>query len=62
MVNVRVRNCKECTHSTNSAIEHNDPFTSSPSNVYWWCKMTGNYIYDPYEIEALCPLKFVTEY
>lgn len=62
MVNVRVRNCKECPHSTNNAIEHNCPFTPTPSNIYWWCKVTGRDIVDPYEIEGSCPLRFVTEH
>ena len=40
-VTVEVRACEDCPHATNSAREHNDPFTSEPYPVRWFCNRSG---------------------
>ena len=54
-----VESCRKCPNVTNSAREHDDPFTSSPSRVVWWCKEKNGpeYIADENEIDTQCPLK-----
>ena len=57
---IDVESCRECPHSTNNAREHDDPFTSGPAHIYWWCEIPDNkgnriYIKDSYVIDKNCP-------
>ena len=60
-ISMDVDSCRECPHSTNNRIEHDDPFTSGPSHVYWWCEIPHKgdrlYIEDSYIIDPNCPHK-----
>ncbi len=61
-ITMSVPNCRECPHSTNNAREHNDPFTSAPLNVYWWCRHPARpahnrHINDANKIDPNCPAK-----
>lgn len=60
IVSLKIQNCRECPHSTNSAKLHDDPFTSGPSTITWFCqagKKPSSVIVDSYEIDKDCPLK-----
>lgn len=58
-----VKKCRECPFATNSAKEHDDPFTSSPINTNWWCthkngprEMGGNFTFiDEEVVHKKCP-------
>lgn len=59
---LEVRSCRKCPHSSNNAQEHNDPFTSTPLNIYWYCNQGKNTretvdIIDASEIAKNCPLR-----
>lgn len=63
VIELRISSCARCPHSSNNAQEHNDPFTSSPSVIYWYCNQ-GEHTRDtvninkPYlEIAKNCPLR-----
>ena len=61
-VKLEVKSCRECPHASNSAKEHNDPFSSTPLNVYWYCNQGTNTretvnITNSYEIAKNCPLR-----
>jgi len=59
-VAITIEKCYDCPHATNSAKMHDDPFTSTPLNVYWYCcKENGEMkdIENPYTIPEWCPLK-----
>jgi hypothetical protein len=50
--------CRECDHVTNSAREHNDPFTAQPLHTRWWCTHQMNkrkIISNPNIIDDSCP-------
>lgn len=58
-----ITRCYDCPYATNSARLHNDPFTSSPVNIYWYCtkKVDGfgdfMIIDDAYNgVDKNCPL------
>ena len=58
----KVDMCRACPHVSNSSQEHDDPFSSPSSKVYWYCnegKHTRNdvYISSSFEISKDCPLK-----
>lgn len=59
---LEVRNCRECPYSSNNAQEHNDPFSSTPLNIYWYCNYDEDSretvdITNSYEIAKDCPLR-----
>lgn len=58
-VELDIQSCRECPHSTNNVREHDDPFTSSPAEVIWYCtKPNGpRYIQKASQIHERCPLK-----
>lgn len=59
-VTIDIQNCRECPYSTNSALMHDDPFTSGPSTITWYCtkgKKPRDRIDNPYMIDPDCPLK-----
>lgn len=56
-----ISSCRSCPYSSNNAQEHDDPFTSTPLHIYWYCNQGENtretvYIKDSYEISSDCPL------
>lgn len=56
---LKIKNCRECLYSTNSSILHDDPFTSAPASVTWYCekdKEPSNVIIDEYIIDPDCPI------
>ena len=63
VIELRISSCARCPHSSNNTQEHNDPFTSSPSVIYWYCNQGENTrdtvnINKPYlEIAKNCPLR-----
>lgn len=36
-VTYEVKGCRGCPYSSNNAQEHDDPFSSSPANIVWYC-------------------------
>lgn len=58
-IKITINSCYECPYVTNSAREHNDPFTSEPHPTYWWCDSPKQNYYliidDPKKIHAQCP-------
>jgi len=62
-VAIAVNSCRNCPYSSNSAQEHDDPFTSQPATTTWFCNAKadmGNYrmiIDDPSIVDPRCPLK-----
>lgn len=54
IVPIEVTACRDCPHVTNSAREHNDPFTSEPYPTTWYCAKSDRlrYISDPKVIDA----------
>ena len=57
-----IANCRSCPHCSNNAQEHDDPFTSSPRYLYWYCnydtKTRENVkIINEYNIAENCPLE-----
>lgn len=60
-IKLDVNSCYECYYSTNNAIEHNDPFTSGPATIIWYCnsiKRKGDrYIKNEEIIDKNCPYK-----
>lgn len=60
-VKLEVNSCYECPHSSNTAQEHDDPFTSQPASTTWFCnKAKRTYsrmiIDNPWIIDPECPL------
>ena len=58
--------CRECPCVTNNAREHDDPFTSGPSNVWWFCNFDSISIEsvdisDVRKIAKNCPLRDVSK-
>lgn len=56
-----VQSCRQCPHSDNSAMRHDDPFTSSPANNTWFCNHPErnkwhDIIEDENKIDKRCPL------
>jgi len=57
-----VKRCYDCPYASNNAQEHNDPFSSSPANIYWYCNYTKQsresvYIEDAWHrIAKDCPI------
>lgn len=39
---LEITKCRECSHVTNSAREHDCAFTSVPYPTYWWCTHPEN--------------------
>jgi len=61
-VKVEITGCRECPYVSNSETEHDDPFTSAPLNIIWYCNhspgtRTNVDIQDPCEIADGCPLR-----
>lgn len=59
-VQLEVKNCRECPHSTNSAHLHDDPFTSGPASITWYCrkgKKPSSIIADEWKIDKDCPIQ-----
>lgn len=59
-ITLTVSSCYECPHSTNNAREHNDPFTSGPVNIYWYCRHpkrnpSSKWIDDVNKVDPKCP-------
>lgn len=57
LVTSEVTACSNCPHVTNSARLHNDPFTSTPYPIRWYCmkQPDGRSIQDPEVIDIYCP-------
>ena len=62
-VNVKhdVKCCKDCPYSSNSAQEHDDPFSSTPLNIFWYCNYSKGTrlrvcIGNALEISKDCPI------
>ena len=67
-VNIKhdVKCCRDCPYSSNNAQEHNDPFSSTPLNIYWYCNHSKGtrlkvYIGDASEISKDCPIVKLSE-
>jgi len=61
IVPVQVSSCRACPYSDNSAMRHDDPFTSTPANNTWFCNHPErNKYYDIIEneniIDKRCPI------
>jgi len=61
-VELDIKSCAECPHSSNNQQEHSDPFTSHPLNTYWYCNQgvdtrTIVNIKNPSKIAKDCPLR-----
>lgn len=54
-VPVEVTACRQCPHYTNSSIEHNDPFTSTPLSSNHWCKRLDVRLPNPEVVDSRCP-------
>lgn len=58
-----IERCADCPYASNSAREHDDPFSSSPFNPIWFCNYTPHSrrnVYIPDAINKIaddCPLK-----
>ena len=58
----KIESCRECPYASNNAQEHDDPYTSTPSHLYWYCNQGGQdtramvRITDAYKISDDCPL------
>lgn len=53
--------CRECPYSSNNKQEHDDPFSSGPVNIWWYCNATPTSrervdIVDERQIAKNCPL------
>ena len=62
VLKMEIKSCRDCIHSSNNYIEHDDPFTSMPSKIYWFCNQGKNTkrnvnITNPDEISKDCPLR-----
>ncbi len=58
-VKVQVSSCRKCPNGYNNAQLHDDAFTSEPAHIYWRCREMPkgqNYIDNPWEVPANCPL------
>ena len=56
-----VKYCRDCPYASNNAQEHDDPFSSTPLNLYWYCNYSKESrinvnIKDAWEISKDCPL------
>lgn len=51
--------CRDCWHSTNSAKLHDDPFTSTPHPINWYCGHAPELrrVENEYVRDDKCPLE-----
>ena len=62
-IELEIKDCYSCPHSTNSSREHDCAFTPAPHPTIWYCKHPINVhfgdhliIQDPYIIHPKCKL------
>lgn len=63
VITLKIKKCRDCSHVTNSAREHDCAFTAAPHPVFWWCTHPDNkgvnkdfLITDEYKIDKRCKL------
>ena len=56
-----VERCCDCPYASNNAQEHDDPFSSTPLKIIWYCNHSKGtrlnvYIGDAQKISEDCPI------
>ena len=52
-----VTKCRDCPHVSNSSKEHDDPYTSEPNPLRWYCRHPAGFMHlrDAWVIHPDCP-------